>query len=174
MARAQLEHLTKQDEDGNHRGRFKIDSNLPVVPERRGKCAWEEHDDNAIEVGHADTKLLQDDLGALGQDAVLKILAVVEQTLPKRFAGMRAALKSGDFEALARLAHVTYSSAAAAGFVRLCDAVSGLETAARGGGVAANRTLIGRCEFLYAEAMTEARALVQGPQTECRKGAAKK
>ncbi len=148
----------------------------PLTPEALGRAI-----DQALATrsstpaaGHADAKLLQDDLGALGQDAVLKILAVVEQTLPKRFADMRAALKSGDFEALARLAHVTYSSAAAAGFVRLCDAVSGLETAARGGSVAANRTLIGRCELLYAAAMTEARALVQGPQTERLKGAAKK
>src|SRR5438552_838170 len=55
MVRPKLKHLTKQDEDGYHRGRFKIDPDLSVVCERRGKCARKKHDDHAVEVGHANT-----------------------------------------------------------------------------------------------------------------------
>ena len=53
-ARAKLEHLTEQDEDGDHRGRFEIDPDLSVVRERCRKCARKQHDDRAVEVGHAD------------------------------------------------------------------------------------------------------------------------
>src|ERR1700730_403579 len=74
MVRPKLKHLTKQDKDGYHRGRFKIDPDpfdrlrtewLSVVCEPFGhelraewrprKCARKKHDDHAVEVGHANT-----------------------------------------------------------------------------------------------------------------------
>jgi two-component system sensor histidine kinase TorS len=127
----------------------------PISPESLGDAIATVF--RAPRENHVDRTALDADVGALGRDAVLRILSVVDRTLPQRFEEMHTALTSGDMEALARLAHVTYSSAAAAGFRRLCDAAAALEAIAKSGPTADAGKLIAECESHYRSSMAEAR-----------------
>ena len=53
-AGAQFEHLSEQDEHGDHRRRFEVDADLAVLLKRRRKDAGREHHDRAVEPRHAD------------------------------------------------------------------------------------------------------------------------
>jgi len=109
---------------------------------------------------HIDRAVLDADVRMLGRDAVAKLLAIVEDTVPRRFEDMRSALRARDGSALAGLAHATRSSAASAGFVSLFEEAGRLEAAAKAGHLPAARKNLERCEVLYGKAIAEARKRV--------------
>lgn len=114
------------------------------------------------------------DIEAIGHEAVSRIYAIVEETLPQRFTAMHEALRAKDFAALRNLAHATYSTAASAGFTELCHEVLALElsAAARERGKAVRQ--LNRCEALYAQAMVKAGSLILAYQDDRPRVGAKK
>src|SRR5262245_31788186 len=51
---ANLEDLSEENKDGDHRGRLKIDRDLAVLGDRFRKDIGEKHDDRAEEISHPD------------------------------------------------------------------------------------------------------------------------
>lgn len=112
------------------------------------------------QAGHVDRSALHADINALGYETVLRILNVVENTLPQRFADMNEALAAGDMRRLASIAHATRSSAASAGFTSLYESAGALEVSARLRRQAEARRHVASCEDLYRLAIAEARRLI--------------
>ncbi|MGE0242100.1 MAG: response regulator, partial [Parvibaculaceae bacterium] len=111
----------------------------------------------AATIDHAQ---LAADLKLIGRDAVSRIFAIVEETLPQRFAAMREATQATDFAGLEGLAHATYSTAAAAGFTELCQDARALELAARNRDRAKALRSLSRCEASYRKAMDKTESLI--------------
>lgn len=113
-----------------------------------------------LQADHVDRSAFHADIKALGYETVLRILNVVENTLPQRFAEMDEALAAGDMRRLASIAHATRSSAASAGFTSLYESAGALEISARSRRLAEARRLVASCEGLYRLAIAEARRLI--------------
>jgi two-component system, OmpR family, sensor histidine kinase TorS len=113
-----------------------------------------------VDGGHVDRAGIEADINQLGRDAMMKIMAIVEQTIPQRFAAIRAALESQDGPGAAKLAHATHSAAASAGFTALASETRALEAAALGGLPDEANRLLGRCEASYAASIAEMRLAV--------------
>lgn len=121
-----------------------------------------------------DRALFAVDIEELGPDAMRRILAIADETLPKRFDRMRSALERQDFDELKGLAHATFSTASAAGFTQLSQEARALEqSAGKRDGQAALRQL-GDCEAAYRAASTEAAALLNEVQDARPRTAAKR
>ncbi len=113
-----------------------------------------------------DKALLAADIGALGPEAMRRIFALADETLPKRFARMRKAAQAEDFDSLKEMAHATYSTATAAGFTQLGRDARALElSAGRRHGPEAGRHLA-RCEAAYRQASAEATEMLRMAQDE--------
>ena len=117
---------------------------------------------NSRATAHAavDKKQLDADLKLIGRDAVSRIFAIVEETLPQRFVAMREAMKAMDFDRLEGLAHATYSTAASAGFTELCHEARSLELSARIRNRGKAVLALSRCEASYRQAMDKAGSLI--------------
>ncbi|MGE3875296.1 MAG: TMAO reductase system sensor histidine kinase/response regulator TorS [Parvibaculaceae bacterium] len=100
------------------------------------------------------------DLELIGKEAVSRIFAIVEETLPPRFTAMHEALQAKNFAKLKDLAHATYSTAASAGFTELCHEARALENSARNGDHLKASRQLGQCEASYRKAMDKAGSLI--------------
>ena len=111
-------------------------------------------------VATVDKALFTADIEELGPDAIRRILALADETLPKRFDRMRSALERQDFDDLKAMAHATFSTATAAGFIQVGHDARALEHSAgkRDGGSAGRH--LGRCEAAYRVASAEAAVLL--------------
>ncbi|MFN4143343.1 ATP-binding protein [Aestuariivirga sp.] len=101
------------------------------------------------------------DIEALGPGEMARILAIAERTLPERLSAMRRAAASEDMQTLAAEAHAGCSTASAAGFARLRNILSVLETAAMQGAAERCEGLLADAERAGGEAVAEARALLR-------------
>ena len=134
----------------------------PLTPETLAEAIATALKGNSL-IGHVDTRALRTDLGLLGSEEMLKILELVEQSLPERFDAMRQSCTAGDADELARLAHAAYSTATAAGFSRLSLVLMEIETLARAGDLTSSVSRLVHCESLYDMAMKQARELIIEP-----------
>ena len=134
----------------------------PLTPEglARAMAALMGGDVRRPQADHVDRSAIGADIKALGHETVLKILSIVENTLPQRFADMGKALAAGDMRKLASIAHATRSSAASAGFTSLCESAGALEVSAQSRRLAEARRHLANCEDLYRRAIAEARRLI--------------
>lgn len=114
------------------------------------------------------------DLDLIGREAMSRIFAIAEETLPPRFTEMHEALRANDFRKLGELAHKTYSTAASAGFSALCQEAQALENSARAGDRAKAAINLARCHSFYREAMDKAASLILATQGERLREAAKR
>jgi two-component system sensor histidine kinase TorS len=103
---------------------------------------------------------LDADLKLIGRNAVSRIFAIVEETLPQRFAAMHEAMLALDFDKLEKFAHATYSTAASAGFTELCQEARALELSARNRDGRRSALGLSRCEASYHRAMEKAERLI--------------
>lgn len=121
-----------------------------------------------------DRTLFATDVEELGPDAMRRILALADETLPKRFERMRGALGRQEFDELKAMAHATFSTASAAGFTQLSQHARALEqSASKRDGEAALRHL-DHCEAAFRVASAEASALLNGYQDERPRAGAKR
>lgn len=121
-----------------------------------------------------DSALFAVDIEELGPDAMRRILALADETLPKRFDRMRSALERHDFDDLKGLAHATFSTASAAGFTQLSQEARALEQSASARDGTAVLRHLDRCETAYRVASAEAAALLNEYQDERPRAAAKR
>lgn len=121
-----------------------------------------------------DRALFAVDIEELGPDAMRRILALADETLPKRFDRMRSALERHDFDDLKGLAHATFSTASAAGFTQLSQEARALEQSASARDGTAVLRHLDRCETAYRVASAEAAALLNEYQDERPRAAAKR
>jgi two-component system, OmpR family, sensor histidine kinase TorS len=121
-----------------------------------------------------DRAAFEADLDLIGRQAMSRIFAIVEETLPPRFTEMHEALGAKDFDRLKNLAHKTYSTAASAGFSELCQEARALETSAGAADRAKAAVNLARCETFYQEAMARTADLILAAQDERLRAAAKR
>lgn len=94
--------------------------------------------------------VLQEDLAALGEERLARILAIFFDVAPRRVAELQAAGAAGHLATVRRLAHALRSSAAAVGLERLAERAAQLETAGQSGDREKVETLLQGLPPLYA------------------------
>jgi two-component system sensor histidine kinase TorS len=113
-----------------------------------------------------DKALFVADIEELGPDAMRRILALADETLPKRFERMRGALERQEFDELKAMAHATFSTATAAGFAQLGRDARALEQNAGKRDEHMTGRLLAECEAAYRAASAEAALLLNEYQVE--------
>ena len=96
-------------------------------------------------------RVLREDLAALGEERLGRILTIFHAVAPQRVAELEAAGRAGHLATIRRLAHALRSAAAAVGLGRLTGRAGALEEAAQAGDLDRTRALLVGLPALYAE-----------------------